>query len=178
VRFEIDDTFAATRAELEGLLDEPDLYPRMARELPNIERIELLDADERDGVVRRRVRYTPSGAAERIPAMARGRITPEMMVWVEESRFWRREHRLEYRVEPNIPEKWKGQFTSQGEFTFREIEGGVARKIAGEVIVRVPVVGGLVERQLIKDLRGSFRAEAAILATWLAERRAQTRTGR
>jgi hypothetical protein len=172
VRFEIDDTFATSRAELEALLDEPDLYPRMARELPNIERIELLESEERDGVVRRLVRYTPRGAAERIPALARGRITPEMMVWLEESRFIRREHRLEYRVEPNIPVQWKDQFTSQGEFTFSEVGNGVARKIAGEVVVRVPMVGALVERHLIKDLRASFRAEAAILTAWLAERQA------
>ncbi len=99
MRFEIDDTFAATVEELEALLDEPELYPRMARALPNIERIELLDEAERDGVMRRRVRYTPSReAAERIPAIARGRLRPEMMVWVEESCFWRSEHRLEYSV--------------------------------------------------------------------------------
>src|SRR3954454_21549256 len=105
----------------------------MARELPGIERIELLANDERDGVVRRRVRYTPSRAAERIPAIARGRITPEMMVGVEESRFFRREHRLEYAVHPNIPEEWRPQFSSHGEFTFAEAAGGagVARKIAG-----------------------------------------------
>src|SRR6266542_834403 len=142
MRFEIDDTFAATVEELEALLDEPELYPRMARALPNIERIELLDEAERDGVMRRRVRYTPSReAAERIPAIARGRLRPEMMVWVEESCFWRSEHRLEYSVMPNIPEEWRGQFTSRGEFRFSEGAepdgggggGGVARRIAGEV---------------------------------------------
>jgi hypothetical protein len=149
----------------------------MARELPDIERIEVLESEEQDGVMRRRVRYTPSRAAEKIPALARGRLTPEMMVWVEESRFYRREHRLEYTVHPNLPDDWREQFTSRGEFTFADVPGAgecrVARKIAGEVIVRVPVVGGMVERQLVKGLRASFRAEAAILAAWLVERRAR-----
>jgi hypothetical protein len=172
MKFEIDDTFSATRAELEGLLEDPDLYPRMARELPGIERIELLDEEAGPELVQRRVRYTPRDAAGRIPALARGRITPEMMVWVEESRFYRREHRIAYRVEPNLPAEWREQFVSQGEFRFTEVDGGVARRIAGEVVVRVPVFGGLVERRLVKELRESFRAEAAVLAAWLAERRA------
>jgi hypothetical protein len=172
MRFEIDDTFAATLEELEELLGDPDLYPRMARELPGIERIELLAEHESDGVVQRRVRYTPRDPGERIPAIGRARITPDMMVWVEESRFIRREHRIEYRVEPNLPAEWREQFASHGEFMFTSVAGGVARRIAGEVVVRVPVFGSIVERRLVKELRASFRAEAAVLATWLAERRA------
>ena len=177
MRFEIEDMFAASRAELEALLEDPELYPRMARDLPGIERIELLAQDEADGVVRRRVRYTPAGVDERLPAAARGRLTPEMMVWVEESCFFRREHRLEYRVEPNLPDKWRAKFTSRGEFTFAEVAGGVRRTIVGEVTVRMPLVGGLIERRLVQELRTSFRAEAALLAGWLEERRAGSAGG-
>jgi hypothetical protein len=178
MRFEIEDTFAASRAELEALLEDPELYPRMARDLPGLERIELLAQDEADDVVRRRVRYTPAGVEARLPAAARGRLTAEMMVWVEESRFFRREHRLEYRVEPNLPDKWREKFTSHGEFTFAELDGGgVRRRIGGDVTVRMPLVGGLIERRLVQELRASFRAEAALLAGWLEERRAGSTGG-
>jgi len=118
------------------------------------------------------VRYTPAGVEARLPAAARGRLTAEMMVWVEESRFFRREHRLEYRVEPNLPEKWRAKFASEGEFRFAEIAGGgVRRTIVGDVTVRMPLVGGMIERRLVAELRASFRAEAAVLARWLEERR-------
>lgn len=177
MRFEIEDRFEASRAELEALLEDPELYPRMARDLPGIERIELLAEDEADGVVRRRVRYTPAAVDARLPAAARGRLTAEMMVWVEESRFFRREHRLEYRVEPNLPDKWRAKFASHGEFRFVEVAGGVRRTIVGEVTVRMPLVGSLIERRLIQELRESFRAEAALLAGWLEERRAASRGG-
>ena len=167
MRFRIDDTFATTLPRFEALLDDPELYPRMARELPGIARIDVLASEERDGVLRRRVRYTPR-AEGKIPSFARGRVTPEMLVFVEESAFYRAEHRIDYRVEPNLPDRWRDHFASHGRFSLAAIPGGVARRIDGEVQVRVPLVGGLVERMLVSELRQSFAAEAAVLGRWLA----------
>lgn len=168
MRFTIEDTFATTLARFEALLDDPALYPRMARELPGIERIEVLASEERDGVLRRRVRYTPR-AEGKIPAFARGRVSAEMLVFVEESAFFRAEHRIDYRVEPNLPPRWREHFASHGRFLLTAVPGGVMRRIEGEVQVRVPVVGRLVERILVDDLRQSFAADAAVLRRWLAE---------
>lgn len=169
VRFQIDDLFATTLDRFEALLDDPELYPRMARELPGIARIELVDAAEVDGVLRRRVRYTPD-AARKIPSFARGRITPDMLVFVEESRFDRAAHTIDYRVEPNLPDKWRDRFASHGRFTFRARPDGVARRIEGEVQVRVPVLGIIAERLLVDDVKRSFGAEAEVLRRWLADR--------
>lgn len=169
MRFHIDDVFATTLDRFEALLDDPDLYPRMARELPGILRIELLAAEEVDGVLRRRVRYTPD-AAHKIPSFARGRITPELLVFVEESVFDRAAHRIDYRVEPNLPPKWRDRFASHGCFTFAPVADGVARRIEGEVEVRVPVLGGIAERLLVEDVKRSFAAEAAVLRRWLGNK--------
>lgn len=169
VRFAIDDRFATTLERFEALLDDPDLYPRMQRELPGMARIELLESRETDGVVRRRVRYTPA-AAHRIPSFARGRITEEMLVFVEESAFDRAAHRIDYRVEPNLPDQWRDRFASHGRFTFAAAPGGVVRRIEGEVEVRVPLLGAIAERLLVDDVKRNFAAEAAALRRWLAER--------
>ncbi len=167
MRFSVEHKLPGTLARLEALILDPSLYQRLERTLPGFQRIELLASDEADGVLCRRVRYTPR-AHDRVPGFGRGIITPEMLIWVEESRFDRARHRIDYVVEPNLPERWRDRFDSRGSFTFREEAGGIVRRIDGEVTVRVPLVGGLAERVLVQEVRAGFDAEAAILAGWLA----------
>jgi hypothetical protein len=169
VHFGIDNRFAASLERFEALIEDPELYPRMQRALPGMAAIEVLSWQEVDGVLTRKVRYTPR-AEDKIPAFGRAVITPEMLIWTEESAFDRRAHRIDYRIEPNIPAKWRDRFASRGFFTFAEHHGEVARRIEGEVTVRVPLLGGIVERMIIKELKHSFAAEAAELTAWLAER--------
>jgi hypothetical protein len=169
LRFAIDHRFSTTLDRLESLLHEPTLYERMQRVLPGIERIELLDSEERDRVVRRRVRYTPR-AEHKLPAFARGVISPDMLIWVEESTIYRDQHRIEYRVLPNLPLRWRDRFSSSGTFSFAPVDGGVTRHIEGEVVVRAPLLGRIVERMLVKEVTESFTAEAAELTAWLAEK--------
>jgi hypothetical protein len=168
LRFAIEHRFATSVERIESLLHHPDLYARMQRVLPGIERIELLDQEERDRVVRRRVRYTPR-AEDKLPSFARGIINPEMLIWVEESTIYRDQHRIEYRVLPNLPAKWTDRFSSHGTFRFVAGERGVTRHIDGEIVVRAPLVGRIVERMLVKEVTLSFTAEAAEIATWLLE---------
>jgi hypothetical protein len=168
MRFSVKHKFPGTLARLEALLVDPGLYARLERALPALARIELLSNEEVGGVVRRRVRYTPRVATERVPAYGRGRITPEMLIWVEESAFDRAAHRIDYRVEPNLPERWRDRFESRGVFTFHEEADGVVRRIEGEVTVRVPVLGLLAERHLVKEACAGFDADARVLASWLA----------
>jgi hypothetical protein len=168
MRFQIDDAFATTLRRFEEVLGDEEFYPRMARELPGIERIELIASREEAGVVERSVRYTPR-VAGRIPEYGRRFITDEMLVWTEHSRFDRAAWRIDYRIEPNLPAKWRDRFVSDGRFTFHEEPGRVLRRIEGEVQVRVAVFGARIERMLVDELNESFRAEAAILSAWLAE---------
>jgi hypothetical protein len=168
MRFSLDHRFDCTVARMEALLEDPDLYPRMQRSLPGMERIELLSQEESDGVLRRRVRYTPR-AEEKIPSFGRGIITPEMLIWTEHSAFHRAAHRIDYRIEPNLPGKWKDRFESTGSFLYRAAGHGVERTIEGEVIVHVPLLGKIVERMLVKELTHSFSIESEVLTAWLAE---------
>jgi hypothetical protein len=103
-----------------------------------------------------------------VPSFGRGLITPEMLIWVEESTYDRARQRIDYRIEPNLPERWRDRFDSRGAFTFREEAGGVVRRVDAEVTVRVPLVGVLAERLLVQEARAGFDADATILASWLA----------
>lgn len=167
MRFSVEHTLPGTLARLEALIADPQLCQRLERALPGLERIELLSSEEASGVLRRRVRYTPR-AHDRVPSFGRGLVTPEMLIWVEESAYDRARQRIDYRVEPNLPERWRDRFDSRGCFTFREAAGGLVRRVEGEVTVRVPLVGVLAERLLVREVRAGFEADAAVLATWLA----------
>ncbi len=168
MRFAIDHSFATSLERFESLLHDPNLYARMERVLPGIERIELIEQHEQDGVVHRRVRYTPR-AEDKLPSFARGIISPEMLIWTEESAIYRHQHRIEYRVLPNLPERWRDRFSSHGSFRFAATPRGVTRHIEGELVVRAPLFGRIVERMLVKEVTQSFSAEAAELTAWLAE---------
>lgn len=169
MRFSVEHQLPGTLARLEALLVDPGLYARLERALPALERIDLLTHVEANGLIRRRVRYTPRPDTARVPAFGRGRVTPEMLIWVEESTYDRAAQRIDYVVEPNLPERWRDRFESRGVFTFREEGGGVVRRIDGEVVVRVPIVGLLAERALVKEARAGFDADARVLASWLAD---------
>lgn len=167
MRFSVEHRLPGTLARLESLIADPQLYERLARALPGLERIELIASEEANGVLRRRVRYTPR-AHDCVPSFGRGLVTPEMLIWVEESVYDRALQRIDYRVEPNLPERWRDRVDSRGTFTFRQEPGGVVRRVEGEITVRVPLVGVLAERVLVREVRAGFDADATVLASWLA----------
>ncbi len=164
MRFTVEHRLPGTLERLSSLIADPQLYDRLAPELPGLERIELILSEETDGRLRRRVRYTPRA---QVPSFGRGLVTAEMMIWVEESVFDRAAQRIDYRVTPNLPERWRDRFDSHGCFTFRQEADGVVRRIEGEVVVRVPIVGAIAERLLVKEVRAGFDADAEVLTRWL-----------
>jgi hypothetical protein len=166
MRFSVEHDLPGTLTRLESLITDPGLYERLERALPGIERIELLSSEEVGGVLHRRVRYTPR-AHDRVPSFGRSFVTPEMLIWVEESAYDRARQRIDYRTEPNLPEHWRNRFDSWGHFTFRQAARGVVRRIEGEITVRVPLIGVLAERVLVRELRTAFDADATVLASWL-----------
>ncbi len=170
-RFTVENEFAASVAELEALLDSPALHERLQRAMPAIDAIEPLERLEDEREVRRRVRYRPN-VDGKIPAFGRGVVKPEMLAWVEESVWDKAAHRYRYRIVPNLPAAWRDRFDSHGSYQLTATARGVHRLIEGEIHVRVPLVGGLVERMLVKEVEQNFRAEAEALRRFLADTRA------
>jgi hypothetical protein len=170
VKFVIEDRFNATLAEFERLLDDPSLHLRLAQAMPGLESIEPLERVDEGATVRRRVRYTPNTDGK-IPSFGRHLVKPSMLRWIEESTFDKARHRFDYRILPNLPEAWRERFRSHGSYQLSEAAGAVLRRIEGEVVVLLPLLGRTVEKLLVREVGENFRAEAAAMTALLREAR-------
>jgi hypothetical protein len=171
VNFLIEDRFEATVAELEALLDDPAFPAELARAMPAVQAIEPLERRDDGERVHKRVQYTPNTDGK-IPAFGRSVIKPSMLRWIEESTFHKAQHRYEYRILPNLPEAWRDRFDSHGSYQLVQAGAQVERRIEGEVVVRVPLLGRTVEKLLVREVTDNFRAEAACVRALLQARRA------
>src|SRR5205823_463628 len=144
-RFTVENEFPVSVAAFEALLDSPELPARLVKAMPGVDAIEPLERHEDEREVRRRVRYRPN-VDGKIPAFGRAVVKPSMLEWVEESVWDKAAHNYRYRIVPNLPEAWRDRFDSHGRYQLTATTRGVRRLIEGEIHVRVPLVGGLVEK--------------------------------
>jgi hypothetical protein len=170
VKFQIDDRFDARLVEFEKLLDDPGLHARLQAAMPGLEKIEPLERVDDGASIRRRVRYTPRTDGK-IPAFGRAVIKPSMLCWIEESSYDRARHRFEYRIQPNLPEAWRDRFSSSGSYQLSESDNALLRRIEGDVVVRVPLLGRTVEKLLVREVTENFRAEFAAMSALLRAER-------
>jgi hypothetical protein len=170
MNFAIVDRFTATMAEMEGVLNSADFHARRAEAMPGLRSIEPLERVEDDATIRRRVRYVPNTDGK-IPAFGK-LVTPAMLTWVEESTWDKARHRFDYRILPNLPAAWRDRFTSNGSYQLSQEGGELVRRIDGEILVRVPLFGGVVEKLLVREVTQNFRAEAAAMSAMLRAARA------
>ena len=164
MKFEIVNRFRTTVADFERVLDDPQLYEKLR--LPAIEKIEPLERVDEGERVRRRVRYTPNTDGK-IPSFGRSVVKPSMLRWIEESTYDKARHRFDYRILPNLPESWRDRFQSQGSYQLAQEGGEVVRRIEGEIVVRLPLLGRTVEKLLLREVTENFRAEAEAMSALL-----------
>lgn len=69
-------------------------------------------------------------------------------------------------VPPAVPDK----VTAKGTVTIREIPGGIERVLDGVVEVRVPMVGGQIEKGIVEGITKGHEEDRDVRSAWLAER--------
>lgn len=79
--------------------------------------------------------------------------------------------------EPNNLIRWEvtppvqqDRVTARGTVTIRQAGGEVERVIDGEVSVRVPLVGGQIEKAIVSAIEDGYSKAAHIQRAWMAER--------
>ena len=157
MRFELTDAFDAPVEAILACYVDPDFYGNLEG-LPNIGTPQVVGHTRDGSTVTMRVHYRFTRV---LSAGVRAAVDPAKLSWVEET-VWDldagvgRSHLL--------PDNYADRFSASATRTHSPTEsGGCARAIAGEVKVRMPLVGGKVEAAVVEGLEEYLAAEAAVV---------------
>ncbi len=66
-----------------------------------------------------------------------------------------------------VPPISKDRFHGEGEFWLEEAPGGTVRKVTGSIDIRIPIVGGRIEKLLAAEISKGHAANAKTAMDWL-----------
>jgi len=142
------------------------LSPEMGRLLalalaPGVESVETVLHEVKDGELRRTLRFQASAP---LSIFKGATVAREALCW-ETFAFYRLADRSStWEVKPR--EQYRRYFRASGTYRLEAIpEGRTRRVVAGdlEILVPVPMIGGLVERLALAEVRKTYDAEADTL---------------
>lgn len=153
MRFDISQEFDAALDEVFEHYTSPAFFEDLP-EFGRIGRPELLEHRVADGRVLVRARY--AFTAE-LPAAALAVIDPERLTWVEETTYdiERRSAAVAFR-----PDHYASKLQASATVRFAGDRASATRTVAGDLRVRVLLVGGQVERAIVGGLREHLDEEA------------------
>lgn len=140
---------------------DPD-YDRMLGRAAGVSREMLWDRSE--GAVRRwRMKFIPD---QELPALVAKAIGTNRLVYEQESELTA-DRTLKWEVFPAVvPDK----VTAKGSMVARPAGQGVERLVDGEITVRIPLVGGRIERAIHQSVLDSYERAYEVSLRWLDER--------
>jgi len=162
MNFRIEQRIPAPLKAVEGALLDRDFIAATAT-LPKLGEPELLE-QQRDGErVRQRVRYRFT--AQLSSAVTRV-IDPAKLTWIDDARFDLTSHTARHRI---LPDNYADRLHASYDVTLEPLGDSTRRVATGELKVRVPLVGGRVERAIVSGLEEHAAAEADLLGWWVVE---------
>jgi hypothetical protein len=151
--------------EVEEAYVDPDLFAHLNR-LADLGRPELLDKADDGRTVRLRVRYAFTG--ELAPPLS-SLVEPARITWVEESTLDRGTHRTEFHI---LADHYRDRLRCHGTVELCDDgAGGTLRVAEGNLEVKIPFVGGKVERAVVDSLIDQAATQARVVGEWLVSRR-------
>jgi hypothetical protein len=162
VDFRIQEQVTAPAPAVTSALVDADFLATTA-ELPKIGGAELLD-QQRDGDrVHQRVRYRFTGDLS--SAVTRV-VDRDRLTWVDEADHDLAARRSDHRIVPDhYGDRLQATYSMQVD---PDGDGASRMVVTGTVKVRMPLVGGRVERAIVSGLEEHAAAEADLLGRWLA----------
>ncbi len=127
----------------------------------------MLERREENGVLHRKIRVVP--LRDFPPPI--NKFVKEELSYIEHSSFDRASHRQLWRSEVNV---LPGKLHLAGDLSFRAVDGGVERRVTGEMKVDVFGVGKIIEKMIIDDLKKTYDRVAAFSQRWIDEGKAPT----
>ncbi|MDD5223639.1 MAG: hypothetical protein PHE84_06595 [bacterium] len=145
--------------KLNEIWSDPEVIVRIVKALPNIQEREILEEKQDEKFLRRKVRYLAKGP---IPAFAEKVLRPDMLSWVEETVFDKKN--MVYQVKC-VPHFFADRV--ENELTIRLLpdgKGGTLRVIEGVLNLKVPfVVRGMAEHLVNRYLQDNTEKEYQVL---------------
>jgi uncharacterized protein DUF2505 len=126
----------------------------------------VLERTEDERGIRRLIRFE-LGARD-LPALVK-KVAGDRIGYEERTAWHRAGNAMDLQIVPSI-QALRGKFEMSGVFrVVADRPGIIRREIRAEVAVRIPLLGGQLERLVAEELRKSYDSTAAFTRTWLAE---------
>jgi hypothetical protein len=165
VKFRLEQHLPGTIDEVAEAFVDPDLLAHL-RDVDDLGRPDLLDRVDEGATVRLRVRYAFTG--ELSPTLT-AVVEPSRITWVEESTLDRATHRTEFHV---VADHYADRLRCAGTVElYDDGDGGTIRVAEGKLEVKIPLVGGKVERAVVEGLTDQAATQARVVGEWLVSRR-------
>jgi hypothetical protein len=167
VRFEFTHEFDASVDVLELAFMSPDLGRLLGERMASIESVEPRMHDVGASEFRRVWRFQARAPLR----ILRGyEVTRDMMTWDEHCTYRLGGHEADWwvvprpEVEPEAP--WRRRFNAGGIYRLDPLEDGRTRRtVKGDITIGLALIGPMVERLAVAELRKAYDAEADVLRT-------------
>jgi len=160
MRFQAEHQFNGSPGAVAALLVDPEFYQRLA--LPDLSQPEVLQSNSDGEHSLLQLRYEFLGTLDPI---ARRLLGENRLTWIQEVRV---EHStgtgdLTYGAAAD-PTRLRGS----GHFTLKEDDGRCVRRLSGELVVAVPLIGPRAERRIVPGVLRRLDIEAEAINNSLA----------
>jgi hypothetical protein len=135
---------------------DPNFYEQLAA-LPKLGRPELLSRDVDGDTVHLRVRYRFTGE---LSSAVTAVVDPRKLTWVEDAVHELGAYRAEFRM---IADHYADRFACSGSYWFAADGDATVRHSEGDLKIRMPLVGGRVERAIVSGIGEHLDAEVAVV---------------
>ncbi len=160
MHFTVTETIAAARDEVVRALGDRDYYASLGDASSSVRAPELLSASTESGSLRVRVRYAFAGTITGPAAMV---VDADKLTWVIETQYDPATHRGTLVV---VPDHYEGMLRCHGTLVLAEEDGATVETVAGDLEVKVPLVGRAAEKAILGGLTRQLEVEAVALAAW------------
>jgi hypothetical protein len=161
VRFTAEHRFASAPHRVAEVLLDPGVHAQLT--LPDVTRAEFVSSQREGSVGTLRLRYEYVGQLDPI---ARRFLGSRVLAWVQELQLDTAtgRGRLSITVEGE-PHRVRGHAT----VAIDAVDAGSVRRIAGELQIRVPMIGGTAERRIVPGIVRRMDLEAVAVRVHLGE---------
>jgi len=162
MHFTLEHRFEAPVDVVELASNDDDYQERLA-DLPNLGERKVTKLERHaDGSIDRTTHYK---LGSQLPPLVVA-VIGAAATWDEVARFEPAAHRWTFQIRPHV---LAGRIDCTGQYTFLRDGDGTKRIVEVDLKVKVPLVGGRVEREIGKGLKETMDAEARILSEYIAE---------